>query len=113
MHEFSLISALMETVLESAEQNRISKVTRVKLIVGEFHGALPEVLSFAFEALAADTVCSSAELDMEIKKGLLRCTHCGHEFSNAFFINRCPVCGARDVDILAGRELHIDYYEGE
>lgn len=113
MHEFSLVSDLMETVMESAEKNGINNVTRVKLIVGECHGALPEALSFAFKALSADTVCSNAELDIEIKKGILLCTACGYEFSYKILQNMCPECGSFYLDIISGRELRIDFFEGE
>ncbi|MFZ5643457.1 MAG: hydrogenase maturation nickel metallochaperone HypA [Bacillota bacterium] len=113
MHEFSLVSDLLETVMESAGQNGIRNVTRVKLIVGECHGALPEALSFAFKALSGDTVCSGAELEIEIKKGILLCTACGHEFSYEILQNMCPRCGSFYLDIVSGRELRIDYFEGE
>ena len=113
MHEFSLISDLMKTVMESAEQNGIRNVTMVKLIVGECHGALPEALSFAFKSLSGDTVCSSAELDIEIKKGVLLCTACGHKFPYETLQNLCPECGSVYLDIISGRELRVDYFEGE
>lgn len=113
MHEFSLVSDLLATVMTSADENSISNVTRIKLIVGECHGALPEALHFAFKALSGDTVCSNAELDIEIKKGILRCTACGHEFSYEVWQSMCPECGSVYLDITSGRELRIDYFEGE
>lgn len=112
MHEFSLVCDLLVTVMESAEKNGISNVTRVKLIVGECHGALPEALSFAFRALSGDTVCSTAELDIEIREGVLLCTACGHSFSYEI-LQICPKCGSVYLDIISGRELRVDYFEGE
>lgn len=113
MHEFSLVSDLLETVMESAEKNGISNVTKVKLIIGECHGALPEALAFAFEALSGDTVCSNAELDIEIKIGRLLCTACGHQFPYERLQNMCPECGSVYLDMISGRELRIDYFEGD
>ena len=113
MHEFSLISELLGTVIESAEKNGICNVAKIKLIVGECHGALPEALSFAFKALSSDTVCSDAELEIETKKGILLCTTCGHEFSYAILQSMCPECGSFYLEIISGRELRIDYFEGE
>ncbi|HBV96403.1 MAG: hypothetical protein JL50_14220 [Peptococcaceae bacterium BICA1-7] len=113
MHEFSLVSDLLETVMKSAEENGIKSVSKVKLTVGECHGALPEALSFAFMALSGDTVCSGAELDIDIKSGLLLCTACGHSFSYEILQTMCPECGSVYLDIISGRELRVDYYEGE
>lgn len=113
MHEFSMVNALMETVLKSAEENDISKVTKVKLIIGELHGALPDLLTFAFETLSQDTVCSGAELEIEIRKLALQCVACGHTFAEEKLPKVCPVCGGYDLKIVAGRELHLDYYEGD
>lgn len=113
MHEFSLVSDLLETVMDSAEKNGIKSVAKVKLIVGECHGALPEALLFAFKALSGDTVCSEAELDIEIKNGVLLCTACGCKFSYEILQTMCPECGSVYLDIISGRELRVDYFEGE
>lgn len=113
MHEFSLICGLLQTVIESAEKNEIKNVTRVKLIVGECHGALPEALSFAFNSLCPDTVCQGAELDIDIKEGVLLCTACGHKFPYAALQNMCPGCGSLNPEIISGGELLLEYFEGE
>lgn len=113
MHEFSLVSQLLETVMASAEENGITNVTRVKLIVGECHGALPEAMNFAFKALSGDTVCSNAVLDMEIQKGIVRCKSCDNEFPYEVLQSMCPRCGSVYLKITSGRELRVDYFEGE
>ena len=113
MHEISLIYDLIEAVAKSAVENNISRVERVKLVVGECYGALPDALSFAFELLAQDTPCRGAALEIETVPALYRCRCCGREFGGGAWALYCPRCGAGGAALLKGRELYIDYYEGE
>lgn len=113
MHEMSLIHDLIQAVAESAVENNITRVERVKLVVGECHGALPEALAFAFKALVHDTPCRGAALEVEVVPALYRCRKCGSEFGGGAWALYCPRCSAGGADLLQGRELYIDYYEGE
>lgn len=113
MHEVSLIRALLDMVVKSAADNGITRVSRVKLVVGEAHGALPDALQFAFEVLTGETVCAGAVLEVDRRPLLFRCAACGLEFSPAGLSRRCPGCGNGDTALLGGRELYVDYYEGD
>lgn len=113
MHEVSLIQALLEMVARSAAENGITRVTAVKLVVGESHGALPDALEFAFRVLTEDTVCAGAALVIEKRPVLLQCRACGEKFGPRGFSFTCPFCGAGGAALLGGRELYVEYYEGE
>lgn len=113
MHELSLIQGLLETVSQSAAENSITRVSLVKLVVGECHGALPEALEFAFQVLTPGTVCEGAALEMETIPALLLCRQCGREFRSAEFPFLCVSCGAGGARLIRGKELYLDYYEGE
>lgn len=67
MHEVSLIHGLLDAVMESAARQGIKRVTKICLVVGDEHNALPDNLNFIFAGLAHNTVCAGAEL--EIVKG--------------------------------------------
>lgn len=113
MHEISLIHDLIKAVAESAVENNITRVELVRLVVGECHGALPEALGFAFKALTLDTPCQGAVLEVEIVPALYRCRGCGGEFGGGVWALYCPHCEAGGAVLLQGRELYIDYYEGD
>ena len=113
MHELSLIQSLISGVTESAVQNGIEKVTLVKLVVGEGHGALPEALSFAFHVLTADTVLADAVLEIEERPFRLKCQQCNRFFLWSEHGRCCPGCAQTALNIDGGWELCIDYYEGE
>ena len=113
MHEVSLIQALLDIVNKSAAENGITRVNLVKIVVGEMHGAVPDALEFAFQVLTEGTVCAGAALDVEKKNFLFRCDDCGREFNPTGLSGSCPGCGGNVTTLVGGRELYVDYYEGD
>ncbi|MEW5953877.1 MAG: hydrogenase maturation nickel metallochaperone HypA [Bacillota bacterium] len=113
MHEISLVQSLLKTVIESAAANSISSVHRIRLVVGEMHGALPDALQFAFEVLSGGTVCAGAMLEVEKRPLVLRCSPCGQEFGPEGISRRCPACGGSSVVLVSGDEMCVDCYEGD
>lgn len=111
MHELSLIQAVMEEIEQAARAHNISRVARVKLVVGRLTAALPDALQFAFEALSPGTIFEGAELEIEEVDIRLRCPACGRETVVKEITYWCPACGTR-AEIVAGKELYIDYFEG-
>lgn len=113
MHELSLIQGLLETLLQSAKENGIARVSLVKLVVGECYGALPGALEFAFEVLTRDTPCEGAVLEIETAPAVFLCRQCRREFHSNEFPFLCPACGSGGAGLIRGKELYLDYYEGE
>lgn len=113
MHEVSLVQSLLQTVLESAAKHGITSVHTVKLVVGELHGALPDALQFAFEVLTEETVCAGATLIVAKKPLVLRCNPCDQEFRPDHISWCCPGCNNYSHTIVSGRELFVEYYEGD
>lgn len=113
MHEFALIQSVLKIVEDRAQANGITKVTRVKLVIGKMTMALPAALEMAFAALTPDTVAQGARLEIEEREILLRCLGCGSEYQSEPLHFNCPVCGAGRTRIIQGRELYLDYFEGE
>lgn len=115
MHELSLMEAVINTVRDSALNNDIARVNKVKLVVGKLSMALPDSLQFAFQALnQQDKLFQDAVLEIEERPVICRCSTCTGEFiieNNYSFI--CPQCTSAKVDIIGGRELFIDYFEGD
>jgi len=114
MHELALMTNVLDAVRESARQMNIARVNRLKLVVGKLTMALPDSLQFAFEVLSQDDLFRGAVLEIEEKDMQCECAHCQHLFKveNGYrFV--CPRCGENGAVIVAGRELYIDYYEGE
>ncbi|MEN6350284.1 MAG: hydrogenase maturation nickel metallochaperone HypA [Syntrophomonas sp.] len=114
MHELSLMTSVLETVRQSALDNNITKVLKVKLVIGKLSQALPDSLQFAFSVLRTDEMFGSAVLEIEEKEIICLCPDCQTQFTvqdEYSFI--CPTCQGLRVDIISGRELFIDHFEGD
>ena len=115
MHEMSLMTEMAELLAKSAKENHIGQITRVKLVVGKMTMALPDALKMAFEVLrAAAPFSPDAVLEIEERETKGLCGDCGASFlveNNYRFV--CPFCQGLKIDILSGRELYVEHYEGE
>jgi hydrogenase nickel incorporation protein HypA/HybF len=120
MHELSIASAIIDTVLRHAGGRA---VTSVHLRVGALRQVVPDSLEFYFGIVTRDTPCADAKLELELISALLRCAECGHEWDPApapayegdpvalrprF---RCPRCRAAGAQVLRGNELEVESIE--
>ena len=110
MHELSLSSAIVNTVVKHARGRR---VTVVNLRVGKMRQVVPDTLEFYFEFVARGTVCEGARLEQEVIDARLRCNECGHEWEIEIPAFRCPQCTGSDVEIASGNEFEVESIEVE
>ena len=110
MHELSLSSAIVNTVVKHAGGRR---VTVVDLRVGKLRQVVPDTLEFYFEFVARGTVCEGARLEQQVIDASLRCRGCGHEWEIEIPAFRCPQCAGSDVEIATGNEFEVEAIEVE
>jgi hydrogenase nickel incorporation protein HypA/HybF len=117
MHELSISSAIVNTVVKHAAER---PVNAVKLRVGALRQVVPGSLAFYFEIVARGTVCEGAELELELVPALLRCPACVGEWDPApepaldgvlIPAFRCPTCGSAGAETLTGDELEVESIE--
>lgn len=114
MHELSLMEGVLDIVRDSAAKSNIGKINKIKLVIGKLSMALPDSLQFAFQALGQEELFREAVLDIEERNVRCQCRNCQEQFEvEDRYGFRCLLCGSSDVDIVSGRELYVDYYEGE
>jgi len=116
VHEFSVTSQIVHSILEEAEKRKAQKVTEVHLVVGKLTFLGLEQVRFAFEALTKGTIMKGSRLIIEEQEGLVRCNHCGYEGGFKYEDDpmyhvpiptlKCPQCGST-VSIVAGKECTI------
>jgi hydrogenase nickel incorporation protein HypA/HybF len=114
MHELALMENVIEMVRSNALENNITRVNKLKLVVGKLSMALSDSLQFAFEVLGQNEMFKQAVLEIEEKEVVCYCKECQQRFqaeNDYCFV--CPSCGQNKVDIIEGRELYLDYYEGD
>ena len=116
MHEFSLMENVMNTVKDSARENRIKRISKIKLIIGQMTMAVPDSMQFAFEVLsnAYEPLFNNAVLEIEEQPVRCLCSSCGCSFEpSVMYMLICPCCQGAHIEITSGRELFLDFFEGE
>lgn len=113
MHELSLISSLLEMVIKDAQKRGFQKITRVRLGIGEYSGANPQVLEFALEHLSGGTPLEGATFELFREEARCQCPRCELTFKPQPPFFACPSCGRASSSFVKGKEVYIEYYEGE
>lgn len=100
MHEFSVMSQMVELILAEAKKREAECIEQVNLEVGEFTFLAEEQLRFTYEILTKGTIGENSNLVITSVKGKIRCD-CGYEggpelpeeIHMLFPILKCPKCG--------------------
>jgi hydrogenase nickel incorporation protein HypA/HybF len=111
VHELSLSSAIVNTVVKHAQER---PVTVVNLRVGALRQVIPDTLDFYFGIVAKDTVCEEARLEQELIPARLRCGRCTREWEIDVPVFMCPECGMEGrVEVASGDEFEVESIELE
>ncbi len=112
MHEFSIMSQLVERVVEEARKRNAKRVIEVELYVGQLSFLNSEQMRFAYSVLSKGTILENSHLIINIIDARVKCEVCGfdgkpdyiddasYHVSAPLFL--CPVCGS-PVEVLEGR----------
>jgi hydrogenase nickel incorporation protein HypA/HybF len=113
MHEFSLMMGVLDAIEATAAEHKATRVTEVRLVIGEMAEVLDDAMDFAFETLTPGTVAEGATLTMTKVRPRSRCAACNTEFEHDRLRFACPSCDSLATELLAGRELYIESIEIE
>jgi hydrogenase nickel incorporation protein HypA/HybF len=114
MHEFSVMSQIVDAIMEEAGKRSATRIDGVTIELGEFTMLGEEQMRFAFEVLSKGTMMETAVLELRKTDGVIECG-CG--FRGAMSpsedtphrstpILECPKCGGA-ATLGAGRECVI------
>jgi len=116
VHEFSVTSQIVRSVLEEGEKRRAKKVTEVHLVIGKLTFLGLEQVRFAYEVLTKGTIMEGSKLFIEKQEGVVKCNHCGYEGGFKYEDDplyhvpvptlKCPQC-SNVVNTVAGKECAI------
>lgn len=105
MHEFSIVTSLIERVEAEALSHNANSVRRVRVRVGELSGIEPELLRTAYELAREGTLCAEAELELDYIRAQWVCSACQHAIDPKLVL-RCPACDGPGR-LAAGDELDL------
>ena len=111
MHELGLMTGVMSSVTQAANEAGATRVTDITLFVGEMTEAIQDALEFAFEALSEGTICEGANLHINMIRPRSICLECGEEYEHDRFHMLCPKCESFATKLIAGKEMQIDSIE--
>ncbi len=125
MHEWSLASAIVESVDRWARENNINNVIKVVVEIPSISMIDLEILKEAFDMLKQDSKLVKASLEVRVVVPKLRCRRCGYALTDddvkrqlnelmkdygeeyplhlipdlAPALLRCPRCGSHDLEM--------------
>ncbi len=113
MHELSIVSSLIEIISKDAQGKGLREVTFVRLVIGALSAASPKAVEFALEYATKGTILEGAQVEIAVEEAKSRCTGCATLFEPQLPFLLCPACGKPASCFPQGRDVYIDYYEGE
>lgn len=112
MHEFGVMTYLLQAVEEAAREEGARRVLAINLVIGDRATIVDDSMLFYFEAMKAGTLAEAAELKMRRVPSRFYCSRCdstyvpGKDFC-------CPDCGALGMLTDEGSEFLIESIEIE
>lgn len=111
MHEMGITQGILAASFEAAEKAGATKITEIRISVGELTEVMDFALQFAFESLTPGTMAEGGVLTVRHIEARSKCNDCGNEYAHDRFEMVCPSCSSFNVTLLQGRELHVDSIE--
>jgi hydrogenase nickel incorporation protein HypA/HybF len=116
VHEGSITTQIVESVLKEAKERKAKRVVEVQLVIGKLTFLNPEQVRFWYKVLTKDTIMQGSKLVVEESEGIVRCSNCGYEGDFKYVDDlalhaltptlNCPKCNAV-VDIVGGKDCLI------
>jgi hydrogenase nickel incorporation protein HypA/HybF len=115
MHEVSVMSGIVESVLKELEKHQVIRVEEVQLTLGELTYLGEEQLQFAYEIITRDTPLEGSKLVIEPEDTELQCVSCGYqgpadklgaEYHMSMPSLVCPKCKGK-VRVLKGQSCRV------
>lgn len=113
MHELSVMSYLLETVEERAEEIGAKRVLVINLVIGERTSIVDDSLLYYFDMLTPGTRAEGASLHVRRTGMRFHCARCDGEYSPNGKNFRCPRCDTVGQVTDDGSELQIESMEIE
>ena len=114
MHELPITERILDVVLRHAAGQRISKIVRIHLRIGELSDLQGEWIQHYFDYLSRGTLAENAQLAITRAPIVVSCSACARSFE----IKReelghatCPDCGEPGLELVSGREYFIENME--
>jgi hydrogenase nickel incorporation protein HypA/HybF len=116
MHELSIASSIVDSVLEFSNDSPSRKIVKVILQIGELTCVEPEQLAFCYTAITRETPLEDSTVEIEAVDAEVFCPHCHYEGRPKYWDDaladtcvatlQCPQCG-KAAEATKGHECTI------
>ncbi|MBN2603250.1 MAG: hydrogenase nickel incorporation protein HypA [Candidatus Thermoplasmatota archaeon] len=136
MHEWALAEAVLSAAIEEAQKQKIKRLTKITIGIGELQQIEQDIFNFALEEIikSQNDFLKKVKFSIKNEKSTLKCNSCNYIWSFkdvvkklneddaesihfipevAFVHTRCPKCNSLDFEINSGRGVSIISIEGE
>jgi hydrogenase nickel incorporation protein HypA/HybF len=103
MHEFSMATQILESVLDFSEGRHPAQVVKVRLEIGELMCVEPEQLRFCYDSIKGSTLVAESTLEITMVPAMVKCRHCQYQGRPKYWDSalpgsviatlQCPNCG--------------------
>lgn len=131
MHEWALAESVVASIRKEMQRHEGASLHAVNLVFGELQNIDREIFQLGMEELLSEIEAGNEILHIETEPARFRCNACGAEWglqasgelseeqgeaihflpeaAHAFL--RCPKCGSRDYQVIAGRGVELTSIE--
>jgi hydrogenase nickel incorporation protein HypA/HybF len=114
MHELSIISNVVDSVLESLAAYPGARVKEVRLRIGALAAVVEDSLQFCYGIATDGSDLEGSKLTIRILPMVAHCDSCNKDVEIPSVQSfRCPQCDQPLSDLRQGREMEIDSIEIE
>ena len=108
MHELGIVFHMRDLLEEVAEEQGLTRVSKVVVDLGEVSGVMTDLFVDAWEwASDKSDLLRGAELEVHQIDAVTVCDDCGKTYATVPQGRTCPHCGSLHTELLRGRELEI------
>lgn len=114
MHELSIVSSVVDSVIETLAGYPNARVKEVHLRVGALASVVEDSLQFCYGIATEGTPLAGSKLVVKVLPVMMHCGNCAQDVEIASLQSfRCPQCQEPVSDLRQGRELEIESIEIE
>jgi len=136
MHEWALAESILAAAVETADKEKLKRITEINISLGELQQIEQDIFEFALDGIIEEQggKLKDVKIKIKIEDSYLKCKSCGNTWTFkdmkkklnedeseaihflpevAFVHARCPKCKSPDFEIIKGRGVSITSIKGE
>lgn len=112
MHELGIVFYIIRDVKQVAQENSVTKVSKVVMNIGEVSTVVPEYLTDCWRwAADKEEILRGCTLECQSIKAVSYCEDCYAEYETITHGKKCPCCGSENTYLIRGNEVEIKEIE--